>query len=312
MIIQDKGFLRRVGTLCVLIVFCCLALTANAQKPRTPDSFIFSFPSIPDSLTSVNARATYLLGHYWDKASFPSVLSVADNDSIEQAWVNYCDLFSLADGAVMERSLSDVLSDGRFSASVRIFLMSLSEKYFFDSDSPYCNDAAYLCALKTFVSCKDVDSLYRMRYAAHLRMLVNCREGGRASDFGFVSGRGTTSTLYQLSASHVLLMIYDPECDHCKSVIGWLKTDKGIASLLSSGKLAILSVNVGETDNVALKPDAGHNWIDTRKTHPDMIEGNLYDLRTLPLCLILDADKNIVAKACKVSDLEQKLRALVQ
>ncbi|WP_028897285.1 DUF5106 domain-containing protein [Prevotella sp. HUN102] len=272
---QDKRFLRGIGTVCVLLLLCLLPSAASAQKATAQESFVFSFPSIPDSLTSVGSRASYLVSHYWDKASFPAALSSADNDSIEQAWVNYCDLFSLADSAVVERSLSGVLSEARFSASVRIFLMSLAEKYFFDSDSPYCNDAVYLCALKAFVSCRDVDCLYQMRYAAHLRMLEHCREGGRASDFGFVSGRGTTSTLYRLSASHVLLMIYDPECDHCKSVIGWLKTDERIASLRTSGKLAILSVNVGEADNAALKPDAGHNWIDTRETHPDMIAGNL-------------------------------------
>lgn len=307
---KDKGLLRGVGTVCVLIFFL-LPFGARAQKATVQESFVFSFPSIPDSLTTVGGRAAYLVSHYWDRASFPAALSSVDNDSIEQAWVNYCDLFALTDAAVVGRSLSGLTASEAISPSAGIFLMSLAEKYLFDTGSPYCNDAAYLAALNAFTSRHDVDTLYQLRYASQLRMLSHCRVGGTAADFGFVSDSGAASSLYQLSAPRLLLLLYDPECDHCRLVMGWLERSPRIASLLSSGRLFILSVNVGDVDSSAARYGHRPNWTDTHDHNHSIIANSLYDLRTQPLCLLLDADKKVIAKMTSVSDLEQQLASLL-
>lgn len=308
---MDKGLLR--GLRAAVLLFCSfLPFMAGTRTARAQESFVFSFPSIPDTLTAVDARAAYLVSHYWDRASFPSALSSADNDSIEQAWVNYCDLFGLVDGAVVEHSLSTVVSEGHFPVSARIFLMSLAEKYFFDSDSPYCSDAAYLCVLKACTACTDIDKLYQERYASHLRMLMGCREGSVAADFRFRADNSISSTLYQLSSPHTLLLLYNPDCDYCRSMMNWVETNPQVASLCSDGKLLILSVNVGESAHASTGGDGHRNWIDAHDSDANILKSNLYDLRTLPLCLLLDADKKIVGKMATVSELEQKLRAVLE
>lgn len=295
MIIEDKGFVRK--TICALLmVACSLPLLAQSS-----DSFIFSLPSIPDCLTTVPERATYLVEHYWDKAVFPETLSEADKDSIEQAWVDYCDLFKLTDEATIRHSLVQLLKEGRFKATTGIFLMALAEKYFYTPDSPFRNEKAYVCALKAFVIRPDIARIDQVRYAFQLRMLLHCKVGSKAADFSFTTADGTSTSLYRLSAPRILLFIYDPECDHCQLAMDWLETNSRIAELLSAGKLFILSVNVGDADHHLLKRFSPRdNWIDTRDTENNIADSTLYDLRTLPLMLLLDEEKKILVKTTEV------------
>ena len=304
---RDKVVLRA-----AVLFFCSfLLLMANIQTARAQESFVFSFPSIPDTLTTVNTRAAYLVSHYWDKVSFPSALSSADNDSIEQAWVNYCDLFRIVPSAVVKHSLVGLIANKTISPTSEIFLMSLAEKYLFDTESPYRNDTTYLSGLEAFISRPDIDALYQQRYLAQLRMLTHCCEVSMVSDFSFVTDNGASSTLYQLSTPHTLLLLYNPECDHCQLVMEWMDTNSHVASLLSSGKLSILSVNIGEADDSHQRYGRRPHWIDIRNTIPNLIDTNLYDLRTFPLCLLLDDNKRIIGKATDVSILEQQLVRLL-
>lgn len=290
------------------VVLCCALLpwVAGTQTARAQEPFIFSFPPIPDSLTTVDSRATHLVAHYWDCAVFPPSLSAADNDSVEQAWVNYCDLFRLTHAAVARRSLAGLV--GREGVPA-VFLMSLAEKYLFDTASPCHNEDAYVGALEAFVARQDVDTLYRVRYASQLHMLAHCREGATVANFGFEGVEGG-ATLYGLSAPRLLLVVYDPECEHCQEVVGWLAADAHVAALLAGGKLAILSVDVGEGSVGGVLPRTRKGWVDTHHTIPSIVEDNCYDLRTLPLCLLLDGDKRVVAKTSALGVLKERLLEL--
>ncbi|MCI5560938.1 MAG: DUF5106 domain-containing protein [Phocaeicola sp.] len=302
---KDKGFLCN-NIICKLALLCFMACvqTSNAQE-----SFIFSFPTIPDSLTTVGLRADYLVTHYWDKAYFPNTLSSTDCKSIEQAWVNYCDLFRLADEHVVRHSLSKLTVNDAYPSPTSNFLMSLAEKYFFDTDSPYSNDNLYLDALNAFLTRQDVDSLLKERYSLQLQILTACCEGAKATDFSFKTNSGT-STLHQLTSPFVLLLFYDSECDHCRFMLNELETNLHVASLLSEGKLFILSVNVGGESNNMIKPHTHVNWIDSNETMPHITFVN-YDLRTLPLFLLLNSDKKIVTKWTNVSNLNKELRSFL-
>lgn len=302
----DKGLLRGLRA---AVLFCCciLPLMAGAQTARAQESFIFSFPSIPDTLTTAPARATYLVAHYWDRATFPATVSSADNDSIEQAWVNYCDLFGMVDSSVVAQSLSQVLAPGRLTPSASGALMSLAEKYLFDTASPYGNDAAYLAALKAFTARADVDSLSLRRYASQQRMLTTCSVGGRPSNFRFVPHSGRYATFYSLAVPRLLLVLYDPECDHCQSLLQWLGSNARVARLLSQGRLFILSVNVGDaTVAQSVSTDPSH-WFDAYDPDGTIVASNRFDLRTMPLCLLLDGNKHVIGKGSEAAQVEQML-----
>lgn len=290
------------------VVLCCILLSwvVGMQTARAQESFIFSFPPIPDSLITVDSRATHLVDHYWDNAVFPPSLSAADNDSVEQAWVNYCDLFRLTHVAVARRSLARLV--GRKDVPA-VFLMSLAEKYLFDTTSPCHNEDAYMGALEAFMARQDIDTLYRVRYASQLHMLAHCLEGATVANFDFESAEGV-ATLYGLSAPWMLLVVYDPECEHCQEVVGWLAADAHVTALLASGKFAILSVDVGEGSVSGVLPRTRKGWVDTHHTIPSIVEDNSYDLRTLPLCLLLDGDKRVVAKTSTLSALKDRLLGL--
>jgi len=305
---RDKVVLRAA----VLFWCCLLPWVVGMQTVRAQGHFVFSLPSIPDSLTTVDARATHLVAHYWDGAVFPPSLSATDNDSIEQAWVNYCDLFRLADTSVAQASVARLVGDEHLPSASAVFVMSLAEKYLFDTESPYASDTTYISALRAFTARQDVDTLYRLRHASQLRMLTHCCVGSTAADFSFVPTSGIATTLYRFSVPQMLLVIYDPTCDHCRALMDWLSANTHVASLLSSGNFSILSINVGDTNNSTQYDGYSTNWTDARDTYHNIVTDNLYDLRTLPLCLLLDTDKKIVAKTTDIPLLKQAFRSLIK
>lgn len=298
--------------LCQHFVFALLCYllfgVASTQTVQAQVSFVFSYPSIPSSLTSVDDRATYLVTHYWDNAIFLPSLSTEEKDAVEQLWVNYCDLFRLTNTSTISQSMTQLMSSKSVPPTI---FMSLAEKYLFSTDSPYHNDEAYMVALESFLHRDDTDSLYKQRFTTHHHMLTNCREGVKVADFRFKTENGYSS-LYEISLHHTLLLLYDPDCDHCQEIMEWLSNDTHVANMLAENKLNILSVNITATSPQTSSLYNQDKWLNIQGTLPDIVASNKFDLRMLPLCLLLDSNHKIIYKTNNRILLEKHLKALLE
>ena len=102
-------------------------------------------------------------------------------------------------------------------------------------------------------------------------------------------------TLYDTPGEWLLLLFYDPTCEHCHEVMAELKEDDCLQKLTNAGQLTILVVDAGG-DRVVwerMLPVLPAIW------HPALGEERvqeLYPWRSLPALYLLDHNKNVLLK----------------
>jgi len=114
--------------------------------------------------------------------------------------------------------------------------------------------------------------------------------GSQAADFRFSTPEGMEQTLHTFRPGEPLLVIfYDPDCDHCRKVIAELSDISELP--------AVLAVCIETT---------AKRWEQTRNALPEgwikafdlsgILENDLYVIRTMPSVYLLDGNRNVILK----------------
>lgn len=144
----------------------------------------------------------------------------------------------------------------------------------------------------------------KMRAEYRLEIAAKNRPGTTASDFKFESRDGKTESLHSLQTDKpILLLFYDPDCDHCMETIADLKK-RGIS---------------GMADVVAIYAEEDRErWEETAEALPqewtvgyalDPIQDDeTYVFLSSPTVYLLDRDKKVLLKDTNIATVEKKLR----
>ena len=144
----------------------------------------------------------------------------------------------------------------------------------------------------------------KMRAEYRLEIAAKNRPGTPAADFKFESRDGKTKSLHSLQTDKpILLLFYDPDCDHCMETIADLKK-RGIS---------------GMADVVAIYAEEDRErWEETAEALPqewtvgyalDPIQDDeTYVFLSSPTVYLLDRDKKVLLKDTNIATVEKKLR----
>ncbi len=80
-----------------MIMLCCL----NTQAQNA-----FPYPALPDTLRSVEQRATYLSEHYWDNYQFADTTQLKNEEITEQGFVNFIDILARFNDEIAQKGIS--------------------------------------------------------------------------------------------------------------------------------------------------------------------------------------------------------------
>lgn len=80
-----------------MIMLCCL----NTQAQNA-----FPYPALPDTLRSVEQRATYLSEHYWDNYQFADTTQLKNEEITEQGFVNFIDILTRFNDEIAQKGIS--------------------------------------------------------------------------------------------------------------------------------------------------------------------------------------------------------------
>lgn len=123
--------------------------------------------------------------------------------------------------------------------------------------------------------------------------------GSLAHDFQFVTKEGACETLHHLETNgEILLMFYDPDCDHCTQTIDTL-----IKSPLP-GDITVIAIDIMEDRDLweKTKGEMPGNWITGFALDP-ILDDETYILDEMPALYLLDRNKKIILKDATLSDL---------
>ena len=279
---------------CFLMVLC---LAMGVCDAKAQGGVEFPYPQIPSMMTEPQQRATYLLMHYWDNVDFNDMKLVANDDFMEQGFVNYLSVLPIVDALTAERSVEAMMKRAEVNGVAYKKLVNIAEKYLFEPNSPMVNDEMYIMFLNQVLKTSVLTKVEKARFEYQHRVVMKNRVGSVATDFIYMDKDGKTGSLHQLKAEETLLVFYDPECDNCAEIIEKLRYDRRLNSKIMSGKLRVLAVYAGDNrtlweQHLAKMPT---NWLVGRAVSKIQPLG-LYVLRAMPAIYLLDKDKKVVKK----------------
>lgn len=280
------------------LLFMATLLTASAQEATFP------YPSMPDTLRTVQSRGRYLLTHYWDNILFSDTTQLNNPDICELGFVNFIDLFPRLAGAPFLAESMEIFAQKAFAENPsKQKFMSFVERYLDGQHSPMRNDITYTLLLKAMLQQTSFDEAEKEQLSYLLRNTEKNQVGSVATDFAFLDRQGKRHRLSDFKDQKIVLFFYHPDCDNCHHVTELLK------SALPSG-ITVLAIYPDDdvTQWTSSPLPFPTTWIDGRSMDGEIGKQQTYYIRATPSIYLLDQGNMVLLKDTEPDSLLQKLK----
>lgn len=299
-----------------LLVFAGCGQRRTGTAPVPPRAF--PQVEIPAMITEPGERLKYLSLHFWDK--LPDEGRVTDSlttagvpvSEVEAAMATFATIVREIPPREGEKAMAaffDVLE-----ASPDIFqpMVSLTERYFYDPNSPLRSEDLYLPFVTRLSESGLTDPVMKGKYAWDAKMCALNRPGTTAADFRFTDTAGRSRTLHGVKAEYLILIFGNPDCTACRELQETMESSLEIGSLLSSGRLKVVDIFI-DRDVDAWKSKASsypRQWINGYDPEFKIREDLIYDVRAIPSIYLLDSGKTVILKDATPESLMAVLSSL--
>lgn len=112
-----------------------------------------------------------------------------------------------------------------------------------------------------------------------------------APDFEFETREGETFSLSDMRGSIVLLLFYDPDCEHCRDAVARLRLDPWLAQMIADGEAEVLAVDA-EEDFDAWRHTAQYLPLEWTVAYDrsGILAAGTYDLGMMPTLHVIGPD----------------------
>lgn len=277
--------------------FCLMLCLTMGEIVMAQGGMEFPYPQIPVMMTEPQQRATYLLMHYWDNVDFNDMKLVANDDFMEQGFVNYLSVLPIVDAQTAEKSVEAMMKRAEVNSVAYRKIANIAEKYLFEPNSPMVSDEMYIMFLNQILNTKVLSNVEKARFEYQYKAVMKNRVGSVATDFLYMDAKGEIGSLHKFKAEETLLIFYDPDCDNCAEIIEKLRYNGELNAKIMSGKMRVLAIYAEENVELWKKelPKMPSNWTVGRAVSKIKPLG-LYVLRAMPAIYLLDKDKRVVKK----------------
>jgi peroxiredoxin len=255
-------------------------------------------PAVPAHITDPEARAVFLVDHYWDNMDFGDTLRSHNRDFMEQSFSNYIALLPLVDMDEASQSIADLLTSAKADTTAYSLIQNIAHKYLYEPNSPMLNEDYYALFLPTLINDNNIDEGSRQRYIFDQKCIAMNRSGSLASDFVYTDRDGRKHRLHDTHcADRLMLIFYDPDCDECKKAIAEMRKSQVLNDLINEGHVTVLAICT-EGDKAHWQKtmsEMPYNWV-VGYDESGINDNDIYILRAMPTIYILDADKHVVMK----------------
>ncbi|WP_294139439.1 DUF5106 domain-containing protein [uncultured Sanguibacteroides sp.] len=254
-------------------------------------------PEIPSTLRSAPERAAYVVTHFWDDMDFRDTLCARDTAFMEQNFVNFIALFPHAESTSLQLAVRDLMRRAEVDPVAYTLMMEIAEKYLYESASPMLNEEYFIFFLEEIVRTPVLGEYDKMRPVYLLEAAKKNRPGMKAADFTYFTRDGRRQTLYATKGRRILLIFYDPDCDHCQKMMEKLQGNEFLRQQIHAERLTVLAI-YADNDRKAwnrTKNDFPTEWI-VGLDGGDIRERELYVMSVMPTLYLLDRNKKVVLK----------------
>jgi hypothetical protein len=263
----------------------------------------FPYPKIPELLATPAERRDYLLRHYWDNFPMGDTMTVLHNpDVTEQGLSNYLALINEEEtqAETREAAFDALCALLHGHAEAQQYFVDQLNDYLFVANSPVYQEQTFGTFLDRMMRDTLIDEVHRLRFAPILELIGRNNPGMEASDFCYETPDGRQHTLHSTSATHdrLLLIFYDPDCEHCQEVLQQMFADPKLAAAVAQRQLTLLAVytegNAARWRETLDEFPAG--WTIGNDVTETVRRTMLYDLKAMPTVYLMDAQHVVLKK----------------
>lgn len=296
----------RIKFLAFTIIAMAASSSCTADAGRNPNQDenqrpTIVLPTIPDDLREPTQRAQYLILNYWNNLDLADTSVSHNKELLEQSLVDFLSIipYSPSEEIAVEGYVN-LLKKIKPDKEVYRLITDLTEDYLNNAHSPLKDEDGYLIYLKSLESSGLLSTAEKLRVEDRIKMISKNRPGTQAADFEFLKETGERqklSGLYSKNKGKLMLIFFDPECEHCDETLNKIINDETLTESLSSGDLEIATIYCGDNKN---------SWKEKIKTFPsnwingindgDVEEEELYYLPSLPSIYLLDSNGMVLEK----------------
>lgn len=244
------------------------------------------------------------LAGYWD-----GVATLSDTAGLSARFERFVGLLQAAEPEARKSAVADLVSRSAKEPDGLLNVIDVAEKVLYLPGAVAYDEDLYAEFLNTIMLSPDIIPTLKIRPAAQLEEIMKNRPGDTATDFAFETPDGTKAMLSTVCpGKDVLLIFYDPDCEHCGETIRTLRNDTRVARKIADGTLGVVAVYSGDERDF---------WLERTNAMPDgwtigyddggLQDYGLYILRSMPTLYLLDKDRKV---RLKEPSLEELLSAL--
>jgi len=302
----------------LIVVICacgCGSHNRVADSSRTGETSVspaleLPLPVVPCYIVDPYERTDFVLAHFWDGLDMADTLRTHNREFIQRNVANFISYFPDGSARVCSHSISSLLSSVATDSVTFDLVTDALDRYLDDPNSPLRNEDHYILYLEELLRMSGLSDDDRVRPAYKLFMAKRNRPGSLATDFAYMDRGGKKHTLHtSASGKPLLLIFYDPECEHCSEILQQVYDSPVIAGNVRRNELVVLAIYTEGKRKL---------WDDTKALMPrewivgcdlDSIVGReLYDIPAMPVMYLLDVNKKVLLKDAPLSVIETLLR----
>lgn len=257
-----------------------------------------TLPNVPDSLTSAQQRAEYLLHHFRD--NIPDDSTLFTNPEMMQVFVHtasYCrDSVATIE---YRRLLHSSFSNPDYYSSLMYHLDYIMG----DPASEYRNDLLMGTLLEDVLESSLPDD-YKIWPRAKLQEVKRNRIGSKCADIEITTTSRDKTDLYGYADKRLLLVFASSTCPDCHRLLKTLPEDKPFNDFIRSSKLQVVTIYIdGKMPQDLSFPS---DWIVGVDTKRRILDAGAYSAHHLPSFYIIDSGGVVEAKELTLKQLFAK------
>ena len=196
----------------------------------------------------------------------------------ERGFVDFVNLMTYADSVTCAKA-AGAFADSISSSEQRLgHFEALTRHYLENPQSPLRNDTVYSHLLRALPTTPQRQFL--------IHQLSQNQPGMMSADCSFVDAEGNRVRLYDIQSQYVLLVFFDPQCEHCQEQMPQIKREP-LLQKTSGLKVVYIDTNL----------------------NPDVMKD--FYLPVLPALYLLDAHKRVVIKDGTLQQIVSQLSVLL-
>lgn len=263
----------------------------------------YPLPSVPDSLRLPRDRADFVTLHFWDAYRADAAFA-ADTACMEQAVANFAAIARMGSGnAGTAEAVAALTRAAALDAGAAGLLAGCVERCLNEEESPVYDPQLYAVFAHAFAITDNLPNWLKVKYETIDRLNALNAAGTKAGDFEMTLRDGTgTSLRKEIGRKFTVLILYDPECEHCKAIMRRFAAEPMVGKWIEAGMVKVLAVDIRQSAASAAKaaslPAA---WV-VGADVTGIEDEEIYYVQSTPAFYLIDASGTVMLKDADATD----------